>query len=318
MVAIEDKRPGSRRPWWRSRFIVCLLIAVTLIAAATGWVIGRFRITQLQREIDRLASSRGGGVGYDYFCDESGRTSSAPWIPPGPAWLRKYLGDDFFSDVVSVGIYADPSDRLMCKIGSLRRLRRLIVVNYSVREETDANGQKVTVYDPVTSPITDDGLACLKHLSEMRILELHKSQITDAGLVHLGRMSELRELDIGWATVSGKGLAHLHGLAQLEKLELYCTPLSDRDLPILRQFSKLKRLNLSMTKITDAGLPVLSTLHHLEDLRLVGTSISDAGIEDLKKIPQLRKLAVRQTKITARGVQQLKAALPGCKIECDE
>jgi len=315
MVAIEDKRPGSRRPWWRSRFLVCLLIAVTLIAAASGWVIGRIRITQLQREIDRLVGERRGNAVYDFFCDESGRISSAPWIPPGPAWLRKYLGDDFFSDVVSVGIYADPSDRLMCKIGSLRRLRRLVVINYSVREETDAHGQKVTVYDPVTSPITDDGLACLKHLSEMRILELPKSQITDAGLVHLGRMSELRELDIGWDTVSGKGLAYLHGLAQLEKLELYCTPVSDRDLPILQQFSKLKRLNLNLTKITDAGLPVLSALHHLEDLRLVGTSISDAGIKDLKTMKQLRKLAVRQTKLTPRGVQQLKDALPDCQIE---
>ena len=97
--------------------------------------------------------------------------------PPGPPWLRKWLGDDFFADATHVSFYdwGATDDGLKCLEGLLH-LRML-----------DLNRTEVS----------DAGLAHIRGLTRLRRLDLGGTNVGDAGLQHLEGLSQLEELNLG-------------------------------------------------------------------------------------------------------------------------
>ncbi len=71
-----------------------LMALVILLGVGMGWVVRRARV---QREAVEMIKAAGGEVVFDY--QRPWRRNAEPW---GPKWLRRWLGDEYFRDVVEV------------------------------------------------------------------------------------------------------------------------------------------------------------------------------------------------------------------------
>ena len=57
--------------------------------------------------------------------------------------------------------------------------------------------------------MSDDSLACLKQLPDLRELHLEDTRISDAGLEHLKGLTNLQYLYLGWTKVTHAGVKKL-------------------------------------------------------------------------------------------------------------
>ena len=78
-----------------------LLVFVTVASAGCGWLGYKVRQARRQREAVEVIQRLDGSVKYDYQFDSDESLIESP-LPPGPIWLRKLLGDDFFANVRGV------------------------------------------------------------------------------------------------------------------------------------------------------------------------------------------------------------------------
>jgi hypothetical protein len=142
------------------------------------------------------------------------------------------------------------------------------------------------------SPVTDNGLAHLTRLSDLRNLGLANcGRIMDAGLANIGRMSGLRYLDLASCKgIRDAGLSHLRNLRNLEYLDLGDSPVGDAGLVYLGELTSLRRLNLELSQVGDAGLAHLHRLAGLHRLELGGSKITDVGLGHLRKLAGLQDL----------------------------
>src|SRR5262249_27354613 len=161
---------------WRRRLrfsVRALMVLVLITGGGLGWVIHRARV---QRDAVATIRRAGGDVAYSWQSrwDLPGRAVFTRPQPPGPAWLRRILGPDFFDTVNYVRLQGET-----CEDESLRAACRLPWLEELMVENTSA---------------TDVGAEDLRYLTNLRSLDLTLNRITGRPLRHLGRMSELREL----------------------------------------------------------------------------------------------------------------------------
>ena len=146
-----------------------LIIAVLAIGAILGWRVNRAH-TQWRAVAQIVAA--GGIATYDYeFNGAYPYETGTPW---GPAWLRNWIGDEYFQEVTAVSFWDDRATDEALK--AIKPLDRLL--------ELKLHGTKVT----------DAGLAHLENATGLRILALRETQVTDEGLAHLKSLGSLRRL----------------------------------------------------------------------------------------------------------------------------
>ena len=173
---------------WRFQFSIrSLLVFAVAVALPFAWLaVGMKRAREQGALVAEIKKSHG-IVYYDWQLDEDGGLLPSP-RPPGPAWLRSFLGDDFLADVVSIDygeVYAAfariADDQLWqvteAELAQLERLTKL--------QSLSLNGGQVT----------DAGLAHIAGLTRLRHLYLNNTQVTVAGLAHIGRLTQLRYLN---------------------------------------------------------------------------------------------------------------------------
>jgi hypothetical protein len=168
--------PKHRLRWYqyslRSLFVLTVLVAI-----AGSWYAWKRQQVERQRAVVKLVEELGGEVEYDYQ-----RSSLGTFIPnaepPGPAWLRSLLGDDFFANVTGV-------------------------VGLTYTEISDAKSEYF--------------LERLKGSPQLKELSLGGTQVTDAVLEHLKRLPQLKTLNLGGAQVTDAGIELLKGLPQLKE-----------------------------------------------------------------------------------------------------
>ena len=183
----------------------------------------------------------GGSVIYDYQYRNG--TIDPHSEPPGPAWLRRLLGDDYFTNVVWVRV---SSDKGLGNISALNELQNLQVVPVS-------GGRP---------KVTDAGLKNIAGLYRLTSVFLTDCPISDAGLAELEGLSRLQFLNLGYTQVTDEGLKHLANLSQLRSLNLEhsirwrrsCTSICAR---------RLESLDLSRSMVTDNGLQCIEKLKSL-------------------------------------------------------
>lgn len=111
----------------------------------------------------------------------------------------------------------------------------------------------------VSKEFNDEKLAELKPIaSQIKWMDLARTQVTDKGLAHVAGMSNLTRLHLENTTVTDAGLDSLKGLSNLEYLNLYGTQVSDAGLEKLAGLKNLKKVFVWQTKVTDAGATKLA------------------------------------------------------------
>ena len=111
----------------------------------------------------------------------------------------------------------------------------------------------------VSKEFNDDKLAELKPIaSQIKWMDLARTQVTDKGLAHVAGMANLSRLHLENTAVTDAGLDSLKGLANLEYLNLYGTQISDAGLAKLSELKNLKKIFVWQSKVTDAGAAKLA------------------------------------------------------------
>ena len=176
MSPLQTATPKVKRRWGQLG-LRTLFVVVAVFAIALGlFTIRRDRAKRQQIVVSKIQTLSGGGVVYDRAGDLSwindGTSSTIyirePSLPPPrplavPLWLQRWLGFDFFANVLEVGSWHfSGRDDDLALFPSLPTIQRI---------------------DFISAPhITDDGLAHLTKLKHLQYLRLGGSQITDEGV----------------------------------------------------------------------------------------------------------------------------------------
>jgi len=230
-----------------------LFVLVVVVAVPCCWL--TWTMEAKRRERANVAAIKElGGVCMD--CE-----NPQDYEPPGPAWLRSLLGDDFFANVVRVNLFdSRDTDAAMTHVKDLTSLTILFLPR---------------------SQISDEGLSNVQGLSALRQLYLEGTQVSDNGLKHLEKLTRLEVLFLEGTQVTD--LKHLAGLTRLETLFLDHTQINDSDLKHLEKLTRLECLSLNGTQVTDPGLEHLRSLKGLRSLWLHGCQVTDTGLGNLQR-----------------------------------
>jgi Leucine-rich repeat (LRR) protein len=160
-----------------------------------------------------------------------------------------------------------------------------------------------------TTNITDEGLAHLAELTQLRRLDLRSNhRITDAGIVHLADLDRLEWLDVSELALTDVALSHLGGLSNLQTLILPARGITGVGFEHLADLTTLTTLRPGKS-VTDEGLRHIGALRSLNSLTLSETPITEVGLSHLSGLNELEQLDLRRTPMTAvglRGVGELR------------
>src|SRR4051794_33934914 len=201
---------GPMRKW----FVLSLRSAMLLVLLSGLWTGWRVNRANDQRRAVAAIRRAGGGISYDYQFSVSKGYRNPNGRPWAPAWLRKWLGDEFFQEVTSVQFIDRPvTDLDLAPLAGFDRLEEFHITGGPI---TDARLKHLAKLKELRSlslweerGITDAGLAHLAALTKLQNLNLYRCGITDAGLVHLHRMADLEQLFLRNPKVTGPGLSNL-------------------------------------------------------------------------------------------------------------
>jgi hypothetical protein len=177
-----------------------LLVFVVTVSVPMGWFAWEMERARQQREVVERIVELGGKTYYDYDLQYDERKHD--WIagpqPATPTWLCRFLGEDFFCDVIGVHLYCkDCDDEDVAHLKSLPELKWL-----SLRSRQ----------------VTDAGVQHLHGLTNWIHLDLSDTSVSDEGVRHLQGMTNLQELCLHGMAVSNDGLRHVVKIRSLRKL----------------------------------------------------------------------------------------------------
>lgn len=159
---------------------------------------------------------------------------------------------------------------------------------------------------------TNEMLAHLAGLTNLELLYAGNSvTVTDHGLAHLSKLRKLQSLVLHRIIATDAGLAALAGMPELEWLVIPSDRYTDAGMFHLASMPKLGRVDLSGSQVTDAGLSILATAPTLREIRT-----TDRSLREIRKATSsLRKIDLRDTRVTQAGVDILKTAYPRLEIQ---
>jgi hypothetical protein len=244
------------RKWLRFSLRTLLL----LITALCVWLGIQVTSARRQREAVAAIIKAGGTVFYDYEMVPDtpfGYNVNKMLRPPGAAWLRQLVGEDYFrtAGVVWLPSSAESAVDQLAKLSSVQAIR--------------IEGEVIPLHT-------------LAHLSRLRSLSLMGNRIDSLELSLLPNPARLTHLVLVVRNVDDAAMERISRFSNLEALWLKRTQITDVGLAHARKLSKLEQLYLDETAITDAGLQHLAALKKLRLLSLTGTHVSTAGVNGLR------------------------------------
>ena len=179
-------------------------------------------------------------AGHNVVVYEERKAGNAPGSvhQMAPRWLVKFLGVDYFRNVVTVYLGRVSQEELI-QVRRLGKVRYLLITMPT--DASDAELARLRGLGNLSSlnirgtRVSDVGMTHLKGLTNLRTLNLSGTQVTDAGLVHLKELTKLRELDLGSPQIGDAGLAHLKGLTSLSFLNLHGSPVTEAGISELKR-----------------------------------------------------------------------------------
>ncbi len=180
-------RPKRKRRWFQFS-LRTLLIVIAIVAIPCAWLGSRIERKRKEREAVAAVEALGGYVWYDY---QAAAPGGPPWASPaepyGPAWLRSFLRDDFFSEVTGVSLQdANVSDADLVNLKGLSYLESLNLV------------------DRIS--ITDAGLINIRGLAQLKMLDLQRTNVSDVGVANLKGLGRLKTMYLFGTKVTAAGV----------------------------------------------------------------------------------------------------------------
>ena len=202
---------------WRFQFTLrSLLVATVAVAIPFSWLGAEMKRAREQAVEVSSFKKVGGYAIYDYEAQDGGIPTLGAEAP-GPEWLRKLVGDDFFTNVTSMsfnGDYVTVTDAGLEHLEGLTQQHRLAVES---------------------TPVTNDGLKHLKDLTQLQWLYLDGTKVTDDGMEYLKGLTQLQQLCLNRAQGTDAGLVQIQELRQLQWLGLTGTKVTDEGIKKLQQ-----------------------------------------------------------------------------------
>lgn len=283
---------------WSVRAFLALIAMTALVL---GWI--ELRVGPQRRAV-RAILRCGGTVLYDWQFDGPvvGGTYNPSAPPRPPERLVRWLGEDYFGDVISVSVQGEGVDGAL--LDEIARLRGL---------------QALHLYD---ARLDRSDLARIAGLVGLRAFSLGRCSVDDEALSQLRGLTGLVTLDLSRTPIDGSGLAHLGGMQDLQILYASWTSIDDRGLANLPALPGLRLLTLDGTRITDAGLAPLQRLPGLIKLDLARVHISDEGLKSIGAWTSPRILTLSDDgpapHPTSDGVDALRRARPDLTVDFHE
>jgi Leucine-rich repeat (LRR) protein len=320
-----------------------LLVVVTICCAVLGFRQG-YIVPYVRQEaaVQRIIEA-GGAINYApakpaWLAPVVGRDiyHRAIWVD----LEHRHVDDDLltaFHDmpyVTNLYLAANPiTDDGLRHVVRLQKLERLSLWRTGITDEglkRLVGMKQLTGLDLHITAVSDDGLSRLTNLTSLGEITL-PSRITDDGLAHLGRLPDLRVvkannarcitprgfrhlagcpvhlIEADWMEpLHGKELEHFAQLPHLLSLPGEVVDCSDEQLQYLAGMRQLRELSISGADLTDAGLVHLGSLKKLARLQVTGR-ISATGLDSIRRLPQLRRLHVTTELIGEEDIPQLLA-----------
>ena len=316
---MTECKPSRRRRWLRYSMRT-MLVAVTLLCLVLALVI--VPAERQRRTVRKIrASDPHSMVRYDFEVDgQAGRSS--------PAWLRRWLGDDYFHRVVSTEIYLSRGDLTPDDLTNLPALKHLTTVRMPLADDglqtltRLRNLESLSIY---SDSITDRGIEQLSSLTELELLNVNSNQVTGEGLRPLAALKNLRRLILRSNSITVDGLEAVARLSNLESLQLNSDSLTDECLKTLSGMEGLTGLTIDGRSgvrnappgVTDESLRHIAQLSNLQTLSISSPGITDVGLAHLTTLRKLSKLSIAHSdaKYTEAAVIGLLTRIPGLVVE---
>jgi hypothetical protein len=252
----------------RGRRLTLSVRGFMLLVLALGLWLG-LRVNQARRQriaVEAILAA-GGHVLYDW--QQAQREA-----PPGPEWLRRLIGDEFFRTAAEVNLSSGH-----------------VPVTPDVIEHVQVlPGLELLVLPKELA--TDSSMAAISGLTDLEALYIDgPARITDAGVAHLANLDKLAVLRIEGASLTETGFAAVAEHRGLYILDLTGSTITDAGLGHVAKLKKLNGLHLSGSNLTDKGLTQLLALTDLECLTVLTGSggPTPEGIAKLKaSMPKLK------------------------------
>jgi hypothetical protein len=173
--------------------------------------------------------------------------------------------------VLLIGWILTVSGLISCAAGpTLARdavLARIKQLHGDIQVDANQPDQPIIAVNLRGPEVTNDDLALLAGMPNLKSLALEYVNVTNAGLAHLKNLPHIEHLSLTGTQMTDAGLKHLEGLPRLESLSLRTVQVTDAGVNSLASLRKLKHLEIDHTRVTLAGA------HFLRD-RLPKTQIS--------------------------------------------
>ena len=184
----------------------------------------------------------------------------------------------------------DVGDKEIGALTAWKELKQLRCSQCSLSKLSLAPFTKLQDLDLSYNPFTDEGMAGLAGLKDLRRLMLKDTLVTDEGMKYLKDLTNLEELDLSGARVTDKGVEYL------------------------RNLKSVRRLNLLGAQITDAAMDALAGMPNLEVLILYRTKVTNSGLAKLEGLKGLTDVDVRYSRVSPNGIDAMRAALPAVRV----
>lgn len=180
-------------------------------------------------------------------------------------------------------------------LAGLRDLRRLILSDRDLNDQVLRSLREIGLLDKLdtTWQSREPNLGDVRHglYEPAAVRTLNLLNVTDAGLAELKGLSELEVLQLHDSKVVGPGLRELAGLTRLHSLDIEVT---DSVLAALREVDRIYTLTSAINR--DGGRPKsaseVTRFEGLPKSRSINNKLTEAGLLDLKALVNLRTIRV--------------------------
>lgn len=219
-----------------------------------------------------------------------------------PEWLRASAGDDslaVFGRIVEIDVnertdgHKKPEPKPLSERVNDDWLKHVVGQDDLRRLEVSGTA------------VTSAGLAHLKDLKNLEILNVCLTAVDDDGLAYLSALTKMRRMVVCASKITGSGFRHLQGMKQIESINLHSSPASDAGLEAIGQLTNLRRLEIVHSKVTDAGLKHLAGLVNLRQLHVASHDTTETGLPFLGKLQELYQLDVYEKPASNHTAEQI-------------